>query len=192
MFFLSSTFGDIGIDCIVSLIDSVMSSTLFSTTCYIKQKPYDLRICIDNDSNEYSVSTIDDILLTIDSGESTSNASNVLNSIRLHFESLSDKKKNPTLATDDDAIPEIIILSKLLNIKRTEQIPDESNSSSTSQRLEQFISQKIDKGHDVTLSGSTHVELSYVDISESFIWSVKQIQLEINLAAADQLCLIST
>lgn len=168
-----------------------MPSTLFSATCYIKTEPYRLYIFIDNDSNKFSGSTIDDILLTIDNSESTSSAINILSSIRLHFESLIDKKKNSN-HNNDDTIPEMIILSKLLNIKQTGKLSDESNFSSISQRSERFSSQQTNKDHDVTLSKSTQIDLSYVDISESFMWTVKRIQLEMDSAVAHQLCLIST
>ncbi|CAF1647510.1 unnamed protein product [Didymodactylos carnosus] len=98
-----------------------MPSTLLSTSCYIKTKPYYLRICIDDDPNEVSVSTIDDILLTIGNCESTSNTDDILNSIRLHLESLTDKKENSN-HDNDDTIPETIILSKLLNIEQTKPV----------------------------------------------------------------------
>jgi hypothetical protein len=168
-----------------------MPSTLFSTSCYIKTEPYHLRICIDDDSNEASFSTIDDILSTIDTCESTSKAVHILNSIRLHIESLSDEKKNSS-HNNDDTIPGIIILSKLLNIKQTVKLLNESNSSSISQRFERFSSQETSTTYKVPLSESTQVNLSYVDISESFIWSVKRIQLEMNSTPAQQLCLISS
>ncbi len=168
----------------------MMSSTLFSTTCYIKMEPYHLRICIDNDSNEFSVSTLNDILLTIDSGESLSHAVNILSSIRLNFESLLDKKKNSN-HNNDDTIPEIIILSKLLTIKQNGQVPNESNSLSKSQRFKCFSSQQTSKKHELPLSESIQVDLRYVDISESFIWRPKQIQLEMDSTIAHQFCLIT-
>ncbi len=158
-----------------------MSSTLLSTTCYIKTKPYHLRICID-----------DDLQSTIDTNESTSSAVNSRSSIQLYFESLIDKKKD-SYGNNDDTIPEIIILSKLLNIKQTIKLSDESNSSSISQRFGSLSSERSSKSDEMPLSESTQVDLSYVDISESFIWSVKRIQLEMDTtAAAQQLCLIST
>jgi hypothetical protein len=80
---------------------------------------------------------------------------------------LIDKKKNSS-DNDDDAIPEMIILSKLLSIKPNVKLSNES-----------------------TLSESSQVELSYVDISELFIWSVKRLQLEVDSTVAQQLCLIS-
>jgi hypothetical protein len=137
-----------------------MPSTLLSTSCFINTEPYKLRICIDDDSNEFSVSNIDDIL-------STSSAERILDSIQFQFESLIDKKKNSS-DNDDDAIPEIIILSKLFSIKPNVKLSNES-----------------------TLSESSQVELSYVDISELFIWSVKRLQLEVDSTVAQQLCLIS-
>ncbi|CAF1640247.1 unnamed protein product, partial [Didymodactylos carnosus] len=148
-------------------------------------------ICIDDDPNEVSVSTIDDILLTIGNCESTSNTDDILNSIRLHLESLTDKKENSN-HDNDDTIPETIILSKLLNIEQTVKLPNESNSSSISQCFERSSSQETSKTHKVSLSESTQVNLRYVDISESFIWRMKQIQLEMDSISAQQLCLIST
>ncbi len=162
----------------------MMFSTLFSATCYIKTQSYQLRIGINDDCNEFSTSTIDDILLKIDTDGSTAN---ILSSIQLHFESLTTEKINSDHDNDDTA-PEIIPFSKLLTIK----LSSESNSSTMEQRSEWFSSQQTIKSSEISSSESTHVDLSYIDISESFLWSVKRIQLEMDTTAARQLCQIST
>ncbi len=154
----------------------MMSSTLFSTTCYIKTQSCQLRICLDDDCNEFSASTIDDILL-----KSIPNTGNILSSIRLHFELLTDKKTNFN-HENDGTVPEIIFFSKLLTIK----LSNESNLS------DWFSLQQITKNSELPLSESTPVDLSYIDISESFLWRVKRIQLEMDTTVARQLCQIST
>jgi hypothetical protein len=87
---------------------------LFSTACYIKKQPYQLRIEIGE--NEFSISTIDDILLKIDTHQSTSNTANILSSIQFHFES-SINNNTTSDGNDDDTVPKIIPLNKLLTVK---------------------------------------------------------------------------
>ena len=168
-----------------------MPSTLLSTSCSINTEPYNLRICIDDDSTEVSSSTIDGLLLTIDNCKSTSNALRILNSIQLHFKPLTDVKKNSS-DTNDETIPETILLNKLLNIRHNVKAPNESNASSLSQRSERSSTQETNKNDKVSSSESTKVELSYVDISESFIWKLKRIQLDMDPTLVQQLCLISS
>ena len=122
-----------------------MSSIISSTKCFIKEQPFDLRICIDKNC----VSTIDDLLLNIES------TSDILNSFQLQFERLVDE--------NDDIVPEIIPLKELFSIQR------------------------IDKRDS---SESPNVELSYIDISEIYLWSIKRIQLKMDLTVADQLIIV--
>jgi hypothetical protein len=70
--------------------------------------------------------------------------------------------KQNSSSNNNDKVPETIILNNLLNIKLTGS------------------------------SEPTQVDLRYVDISESFIWTVKQLQLEMDSEAANKLCLILT
>ncbi|CAF3725610.1 unnamed protein product [Adineta steineri] len=149
----------------------MMSSILFSTSCYIKTEPYNLCISIDNDS----ISTIDDLLMKIDTSEIRSNSINILDSIQIYFKSL----------TNDDILSERIILNKLLSIKQNEISVNKSDSSSLLQRIS---SKEISKDNKISSSQSTQVNLSYVDISESFLWTVKQIELEMDSTSAQQLC----
>ncbi|UJR29327.1 hypothetical protein I4U23_010539 [Adineta vaga] len=139
-----------------------MSSTLASTTCYIKTEPYDLGVCIENDSNSISATTIDEILLLIDK----------LESIQFQFRSLTNKKL-------DDEIPKIVDLNKLLNIKQIKKSSDESISSSATQRFETKSSQLI------------QLQFSYIDVSETFLWTIKRLEIELDSKFAQQLCLLS-
>jgi hypothetical protein len=99
-----------------------MPSTLYSTTCYIKNAPYRLRIHVD-DNNEDS----ENIQLATDSFDFT--ATDIpINKIkpsltRLHFELLTGKKPN------NNNIPETIILNHLLNVKQTVSKPKKYNSN---------------------------------------------------------------
>ena len=143
-----------------------MPSTLSSTTCYIKTQPYQLRIDIGDDYNEFSTSTIDDILLKLDTHQSTAH---VLNSIRFCFES-SINNKTKSDRDNDDTVPETIPLNKLLTIKL----------------------QQTNQNSEISSSQSSCVDFSYMDVSESFLWRTKRIQLEMDAAIARQLCQISS
>ncbi|CAF1034040.1 unnamed protein product [Adineta steineri] len=168
-----------------------MSSILFLTSCYIAGKLCYLRIYIDNDSNDLSLSTIDDLLSILDTCESILNATNILSSIRLHFELLIDKNKN-SIHSNDNTIPETIFLNKLLNIKQTVKLSNTSNSSSKAQHFEQFSSQQISENYGMIPLESTQVDLSYINISKSFIWTVQRIQIEMSSIDAYQLHLVVT
>jgi hypothetical protein len=138
-----------------------MSLILFSTSCYIKGNPYIVQICIDENSPEHSLSTLDNILLTNDNFQLKSDTVNNLTCIRIEFEFLTNEKIN-SINKNDDTIPRTIILNKLLNVKRIENLSNESSQ----------------------------IHLNFVDISESFIWTVKQIELQTDSIASNQLCLI--
>ena len=122
-----------------------MPSTLVSTTCYISQAPYDLRVCIDNNSENISSTTIDES-----------------NSIQIQFKSLTNKKI-------DDTVPETIDFNKLLNIKQIDKSSNESIPSSVIQRFEKDPKSSTE---------SIQLQLSYIDISELFLWTVKRIKID--------------
>ncbi|CAF3561656.1 unnamed protein product [Rotaria sp. Silwood1] len=168
-----------------------MSSTLFSTSCFIRTKLCRLCIYIDDDSNELSVGTNNSILLRADTCEAPSSAFQISRSIRLHFESLIEEKKNAS-TLDNDTIPRTILLNNILNIKLTAKSSNEPNSSSLLQYFSWHSSKQISENHETTSSESIQIDLSYVHISESFIWTVKRLQLEMDSEAAYQFSLILT
>lgn len=77
--------------------------------------------------------------------------------IRIEFEFLNSKKID-SIDKNDDTIPRTIILNKLLNIKRKETL---SNTT-------------------------TQINLNYVEISELFLWIIKEIKIEIDSISGDQ------
>lgn len=138
-----------------------MSSILFSTSCYIKGNSYIIRVCIDENSPGHSLPTPDNILLTNDNFQLNSDTVNSFNCVRIEFELLINEKIN-SITKNDDTIPRTIILDKLLNVKRIENLTNES----------------------------TQIHLNFVAISESFIWTVKQIELQTDSKAGNQFYLI--
>jgi hypothetical protein len=77
--------------------------------------------------------------------------------IRIEFEFLNSEKID-SIDKNDDTIPRTIILNKLLNIKRKETL---SNTT-------------------------TQINLNYVEISELFLWIIKEIKIEIDSISGDQ------
>jgi hypothetical protein len=65
---------------------------------------------------------------------------------------------------NNDTIPKTISLNKLLHVKQNRQLSNES----------------------------IQIDLSYVNICESFIWTVKRIELEVNSISGNELCQILT
>ena len=153
-----------------------MSSIVYSTRCFIREQEYRLWFSVDNDGKNDRVSTIDDLWSKIDN-EQSENVVNILNSFQLHFQLSTDEKIDRS-DPNDDVIPQMISLNKLLSIKQTKKSQETTKNS---------------KRTEIPVSGSLNIELSYVDISEIHLWSVKRIQLTIDGAAvADQLRLILT
>ncbi|CAF2782169.1 unnamed protein product [Rotaria sp. Silwood2] len=103
-----------------------MPSILYSTTCYIKNGFYRLRIYVD-DRNDYSnIDSPENIQLATDSVDFT--ATNIpINHIqpsltRLSFELLNEKKTN-------NNTPTTIVLNHLLNVQQTTSLPKKSNKN---------------------------------------------------------------
>ncbi|CAF0969065.1 unnamed protein product [Rotaria sordida] len=166
-----------------------MPSILFSTSCSIKTERFRLSICIDDDFKELFIGTNDSTLLSANVCGAVSSTINIAHLIRLQFELLSEKKINAT-TIDNDNIPRTILLNNLLNIKPLTKSSNESNSSTF--YLPRFSSEKIIQNYDLISFEPIQIVLSYVHISESFIWTVKRLQLDMDFEAAHQLCVILT
>ncbi|CAF3751273.1 unnamed protein product [Rotaria sordida] len=166
-----------------------MPSILFSTSCSIKTEPFRLSICIDDDFKELFIGTNDSTLLSANVCGAVSSTINIAHLIRLQFELLSEKKINAT-TIDNDNIPRTILLNNLLNIKPLTNSSNEPNSSKF--YIPRFSSEKIIQNYDLISFEPIQIVLSYVHISESFIWTVKRLQLDMDFEAAHQLSVILT
>jgi hypothetical protein len=165
-----------------------MPSTSLSTSCRINAKPYDLRICVDEDPSNVSATTIDEIASLIDNWKPTPNQKHVLDSIQLRFQSLASNEETSVADVVGDTVPEMISLQKLVSIKLTDSSADESISSSIKQRLVTMASSDDNKALSPDLP---QVDVSYMDVSEAFLWTVNRLHLEMNSEFARQLCSIS-
>ncbi|CAF0996043.1 unnamed protein product [Adineta steineri] len=113
-----------------------MPSILYSTTCYIKNDLYRLRIYIDDQDEKIDIISSKNVQLRTDSLDITGTdiPFNRIkpNLTRLNFELLNDKKIN-------NNIPNTIILNHLLNIQQTASISKKSNRNfSNSLQLQTF------------------------------------------------------
>ena len=198
-----------------SLIEHVMLSDLFSTASYIKGLPYRLCICTGDDSSKGSFSTHSHASARSDTCESKLiDAKIPPSSIRLHFESLSDRNQHSD-SVDKDSVPGSIILDHLLNVKviaslanhnsglekkRAEHGNEHSLAKSTNEPSCSSLSQssgwasaeESKNSNELSISKSTQVHLNYVEITKSFLWTVKRLELEMDVEAADKLSEILT
>jgi hypothetical protein len=182
-----------------------MPSTLYSTTCYIKNVLHRLRIYVD-DNNEATDSfdfTATDIPINQIKPSLT----------RLHFELLTGKKPN------NNNIPETIILNHLLNVKQTVSRPKKYNSNnlqtpslnlsdrSPTITTKPILEQSQETNHTASTSNSSQInfkrrqfsfgrffsslstpdsessiliKINYVDVSNSIRWNVKSLELEMD------------
>ena len=192
-----------------------MSSDLFSSAFYIKGLAYRLCICTDDDSSKGPVSTDRPVLARSDTCESKLIDVKIPpSSIRLHFESLSDRNQKSD-SVDKDSVPESIILDHLLNVKVIASLanPDsglkkrraeytnqhslakstnEQSCSPVSQSSEWSFTDESNKSNELSLSQSTQVHLNYVEITKSLLWTVKRLELEMDVEAANKLSEILT
>lgn len=106
--------------CFVSKNELRMPSILYSTTCFIKNDFYRLRIYVDEKYDYNEIISSEFIQSTSDSLEFTSTNIPIHHIqpsfTRLHFELLNKKKAN-------NNIPETITLNHLLDIKQTNTLP---------------------------------------------------------------------
>lgn len=183
-----------------------MPSILYSTTCYIKNDLYRLRIYIDEQTENDSLATDSLDFTSIDIPIHRIKPSLT----RLNFQLLDEKKIN-------NNIPQTIPLNHLLNVKQTISPPKNSPRSLTnslqitsspissisidsriqSQQSSQstltnhslkssqfsfarFFSLSTNTGGNSILLSKTLIKISYVDVSNSIRWNIKTLELEMD------------
>ncbi|CAF1307985.1 unnamed protein product [Rotaria sordida] len=200
-----------------------MPSILYSTTCYISNDFYRLRIYVDDGNNYSDLVSPKNIKLATDSLDFTATSIPIdhikPSFTRLNFELLNEKKPN-------NNIPTTIPLKYLLNVQQTTSLPKNSYrnfstslptpSLETSSRmisltsspiLEQseersrimltpnssqamfkrrqfsfrrFLSSFSNTDSDVVLLYKTLIKIKYIDVSNSFQWNIKSLELEMD------------
>jgi hypothetical protein len=110
---------------------------------------------------KYFVSTPENVVLITDHAQLKSNSVDNPNLILVEFKLLNDEKVNP-INKSVDTIPKIICLNQLVNVKRIDSLSNES----------------------------IEMKINYVQISESFLWTLEGIEVEIDLISGNELYLI--